>query len=291
MASDPQSGQSKGSGSQGSSAGAVKRAWVVGGALESWWSLGWALHQMGIELRPVAPDADLAQLAHEAEQQGGVVVVDLGAGEERAVATLTRCRTASATVALVAVAETTALDLAQRVRAAGANVVTAHPLDAPKVKAAIEDALGAVAPSRAPARERRKILVVDDDRDYRESVVALLEAQGYEVCCAISGAEGLQKAVAEKPDLIVLDVMMENQWIGYEVSQTLKHQSGYESVRAIPILMVSAIQEHPADRFARSDSPEMPLPDSYLTKPIDIPAFLEAVRSLLLLGSSKGPSR
>jgi CheY-like chemotaxis protein len=84
---------------------------------------------------------------------------------------------------------------------------------------------------------------------------------------------------------------MENAWIGYEVSQTLKHKTGYESVRATPILMVSAIQEHPADRFARSDSPDMPVPDSYLTKPIDIPAFLESVRALLSPTPSAGPAR
>jgi twitching motility two-component system response regulator PilH len=288
MATDPQSGQSQDKGSNASSGSNLKRAWVVGGALESWWSLGWALHQLGTELRPVAPDADLAQLSLEAERQQGVVVIDFAGGEERALATLSRCRGASASLALVAVTPTTSLDLTTRARGAGANIVVSHPLDAPKVQAAIEDALRAAAPGQTPARDRRRILVIDDDRDYRDSIVALLQSQGYDVCCAASGAEGLQKAMAEKPDLIVLDVMMENEWIGYEVSQTLKHKSGYESVRAIPILMVSSIQEHPADRFARSDSPDMASPDSYLTKPIDIPAFLESVRALLSLTPSPG---
>jgi CheY-like chemotaxis protein len=121
--------------------------------------------------------------------------------------------------------------------------------------------------------------------------MALLESEGYEVLCASSGEEGLNEAMAQKPDLMVLDIMMENLWKGYEVSQAIKHQSGYESVREIPILMVSSIQTHPADRFARSDSPEMALPDSYMVKPVNIPAFLEAVRTLLGQGAGKGPAR
>jgi CheY-like chemotaxis protein len=62
----------------------------------------------------------------------------------------------------------------------------------------------------------------------------------------------LELAVSEKPDLIVLGIMMENMWAGCEVNQALKFKSSYESVRKIAIVMVPSIQAHPAERFARS---------------------------------------
>jgi len=283
MATDSQSRQAAPGGESNGLGKATKRAWVVGGSLESWWSLGWALHQAGIELRPVAADADLAALGATAAEQGGVVVVDLAVGQERAFATIVRCRSGCAAAPIVAVAAAPSADLTRRLTEAGVSFVTNHPLDSLKFGAAIDQAMAVVKRGAAPSGTKPKILIVDDDADYRASVTMLLESQSYDVCCATSGQEGLTKAMAEKPDLIILDVMMENQWVGYEVSQTIKQQSGYEAVRAIPILMVSSIQETPEERFAHSDDPAGPCPDTYLTKPIDIPVFLEAVSALLTL--------
>jgi CheY-like chemotaxis protein len=133
----------------------------------------------------------------------------------------------------------------------------------------------------ASKRVKKKILIIDDDQDYCRSVQALLQGEGYEVCCAHTGSQGLEMAISIKPDLIVLDVMMENTWAGYEISQTLKFRSGYESVRRVPIVMVSAIEEHPSERFARSGDPTMVDPDIYLTKPIEVKGFIQTVRSLL----------
>jgi CheY-like chemotaxis protein len=88
-------------------------------------------------------------------------------------------------------------------------------------------------------------------------------------------------AVAKKPDLIILDVMMETMWAGYEVSQTLRFRSGYKSVRKVPIIMVSAFEQHPSERFAPTDDPSKVGPDVYLTKPLEVRGFVEMVRSLL----------
>jgi DNA-binding response OmpR family regulator len=126
-----------------------------------------------------------------------------------------------------------------------------------------------------------KILIVDDDQDFCASLTALLTAQGFAVSVAHNGKEGLNQAMAQPPDLIVLDIMMEHSWAGYEVNQAIKFAPGNEAMRNVPILMVSSVPIDPASRFAHATEAEMVTPDLYLTKPIDIPRFLEAVRSLV----------
>ena len=54
----------------------------------------------------------------------------------------------------------------------------------------------------------KKVLVIDDDNDFVESIMNLLEARGYAVASASNGKDGVQKAKDEKPDLVLLDVMM-----------------------------------------------------------------------------------
>jgi CheY-like chemotaxis protein len=129
--------------------------------------------------------------------------------------------------------------------------------------------------------DKKTILIIDDDKDYCRSVQVLLEDEGYEVCCAMTGTEGLEKVVSNKPDLIILDIMMEDMWAGYEVNQSIKFRNEYEGVRRVPIVMVSSIQQPPAERFLRSVDSKMITPDVYLTKPLDVRGFMETVRSLL----------
>jgi len=126
-----------------------------------------------------------------------------------------------------------------------------------------------------------KILVVDDDQDFCTSVTALLEAHGYCVVCARSGQEGLAKAASERPQLIILDIMMEHDWAGYEVNQALKFGSGYQGSSSVPILMVSSVPIDPATRFQMAGEVGMVTPDAYLTKPLDIPSFLERVKGFV----------
>jgi DNA-binding response OmpR family regulator len=127
---------------------------------------------------------------------------------------------------------------------------------------------------------KKKILIVDDDADYRTSVRAILESEGYAVIAAASGKEGLSAARVEKPDLIILDVMMEHEWAGYEINQAVKYGAD-DAVKSIPILMVSSIPTDPATLFYRATEAGMVTPDGYLTKPIDIPEFLARVRSFV----------
>lgn len=130
--------------------------------------------------------------------------------------------------------------------------------------------------------ERQKILIIDDDEDFRISIGTLLKSHNYEVLEAESGKRGLEMIKSEKPDLIVLDIMMETIDEGYLINQVIKFQKEYEEYKNLPILMVSSIQQDPLSRFPKAAGEvEMIMPDYYLTKPVDIPKFLDMVKKLL----------
>jgi CheY-like chemotaxis protein len=126
-----------------------------------------------------------------------------------------------------------------------------------------------------------KVLVIDDDQDFRVSVKSLLEGRGYQVFEAVSGHDGLRKVKECKPDVILLDVMMETSVEGYGVAYSLKNQDEYAEYRDIPVFMVSTIQESPDERFPMSAETEMIRPDRYLTKPLDIARFFELLEKAL----------
>ena len=84
--------------------------------------------------------------------------------------------------------------------------------------------------------ERRKILVVDDEKVITDLAKTYLEQYGFDVVCAYDGEEALDLVTSEKPDLILLDVILPK-IDGIEVCKRLKEQSEYQS---IPILMLTA---------------------------------------------------
>lgn len=132
----------------------------------------------------------------------------------------------------------------------------------------------------------KKVLVIDDDPDFRDSVDSLLKSEGYEVMQAGSGRQGLKRLSEDRPDLIILDVMMESIVEGYAVNQAIKFQPEYAAFAEIPIIMVSSIQETPDERFSRAGELDMVRPDRYLTKPLDIPLFLEVVAKATRRGTA-----
>jgi len=131
-----------------------------------------------------------------------------------------------------------------------------------------------------------KVLVIDDDSDFRTAVKSLLESHGYIVLEASSGHEGLQMVVEHKPDVILLDVMMESTVEGYGVTHSLKHQDEYAEYRNIPILMVSSIEETPDQLFPMSPEVDLIRPDEYLRKPLDIQQLLRLLEKTV--GATKG---
>jgi len=133
----------------------------------------------------------------------------------------------------------------------------------------------------------RVVLIVDDDADFRASTKTLLEAYGYEVSTAATGKDGLQAIRDNPPDLLVVDVMMEYDGAGYEVNQAVKFGRDFEALRHIPVVMVSSIPLDPATRFRSAGEVDMVTPNVYLTKPLEIPRFIEEIRGLLGEGQTR----
>jgi two-component system, OmpR family, alkaline phosphatase synthesis response regulator PhoP len=86
----------------------------------------------------------------------------------------------------------------------------------------------------------KKILIIDDDPDFVDSVRAVLEARDYIVDSAPDGTEGLKKAKEIIPNLIILDVMMTKNTEGFEVSREFQKDNDLKSV---PIIMITGIRE------------------------------------------------
>lgn len=124
-----------------------------------------------------------------------------------------------------------------------------------------------------------KILIIDDDPDIVEAMKVVLESKNYEVAMAKSGEAGLERARQLKPDLIILDVMMESVDKGFEVARDLKKDNNYKD---IPILMLTAIKEKIGLGFEKEAGDPDWLPvDGYCEKPLKPDELISEVENLL----------
>lgn len=125
--------------------------------------------------------------------------------------------------------------------------------------------------------EKKKILLVDDDPDFVEAVKVIVETAGYEVKVAYDGKEGLEAVEEEKPDLIVLDVMMPVM-NGHEACAQLK---GNKATAGIPIILLTAV----ADRVTTSTYTHRDMLESeaedYMPKPVEPAELLELIKNWL----------
>ena len=126
---------------------------------------------------------------------------------------------------------------------------------------------------------KAKILVTDDDKDIRDSLQAILESRDYAVVTAADKTEGLEKIKAEKPDLMILDVMMTTWQDGFEMARELKNDPEYKN---IPILMLTGVKEKTGIDFKSSAGDETWNPvDGFLEKPIQPDVLLAEIEKLL----------
>jgi len=115
----------------------------------------------------------------------------------------------------------------------------------------------------------RTILVVDDEATLRETVVDALEAEGFRVLAAADGREALTRFRADRPDLILLDLMLP-ELSGIEVCRIIRAESG------VPIVMLTA-KDSELDKVVGLELGA----DDYITKPFSIREFRSRVRALL----------
>lgn len=127
--------------------------------------------------------------------------------------------------------------------------------------------------------ENAKILIVDDDRDIRDSLKIILENSRYNAITAPGVTEAMEKIRAEKPDLIILDVMMDSWTDGFDMARDLKKNNEYQN---IPILMLTGIKNKTGIDFkATAGDPTWCPVDEFHEKPIEPDTLLKKVEELL----------
>ena len=132
---------------------------------------------------------------------------------------------------------------------------------------------------KTDGKSNSRILIIDDDVELTTTVKTVLESRGYVVGTANDRASGMEKAKAENPDLIVLDVMMEKHQDGFEMARELKKNP---QTKDTPILMLTAIKEESGVDFKSVAGDESWLPvDGFLDKPVTPKVLIAEIERLL----------
>ena len=124
---------------------------------------------------------------------------------------------------------------------------------------------------------RYRILVIEDEPQMAELLKMRLEANNYEVIVAYNGIDGWRKLRTEKPDLILLDVMLPGM-DGFQICKLIKHHTQY---RNIPVIMLTARTDKEDIKTGKEAGA-----DAYIAKPFDANILLQKIRELL--GGSYG---
>ena len=121
-----------------------------------------------------------------------------------------------------------------------------------------------------------KILVVDDDKDFIKITSMILQANNYEVVTAANGEQGLKAMRREKPDLVILDVMMSYVLDGIDVRRTMAQD---RDLKDIPVIMATSLTAAKAQGALPTD--EYVPASEWIHKPIDPDILLDHVKKSL----------
>ena len=131
-------------------------------------------------------------------------------------------------------------------------------------------------------KSRAKILVIDDDPDFREAMTVMLKSASYEVVTAGDAAEGKRRILDERPDLILLDIMMDSLFDGYSVCHAIRTSKEFAAVRDTPVIFVSAVRQIAGSRFGfKGDEQGLAGPDDYIDKPVKTADLLGRIERFL----------
>jgi two-component system alkaline phosphatase synthesis response regulator PhoP len=125
--------------------------------------------------------------------------------------------------------------------------------------------------------DKQLVLVVDDDPDLVESVSMKLESENFRVAKAYDGMEAWDKIKEERPDLIILDVMMPRK-NGYELCDELKKSEEYKD---IIVVLLTAVAEAVTTTSYTHMGGKTTLADDYIPKPIELDRLMEIVKENL----------
>lgn len=125
---------------------------------------------------------------------------------------------------------------------------------------------------------QKKILIIDDDIDLVEAMRLTLENADFEVIDAQDGQKGLDKIEKEKPDLVLLDVMMETQDEGFHIAYQIRNN---EETSDLPIIMLTAVGSETGFSFDKEKDEDFLPVNEFLEKPVNPDKLIEYVRKSL----------
>jgi DNA-binding response OmpR family regulator len=128
-----------------------------------------------------------------------------------------------------------------------------------------------------------KILVIDDDKDFQDSIKLILEQNGFDTAAAYGPEEGISEIKSQKPDLVVLDVMMPSNFEGFDVARAVREEL---KLSDLPIIMLTAVHDvkKVPYRFA-PDEEYLPV-DYFYDKPVAPDVLVGKIREILNIADS-----
>lgn len=124
-----------------------------------------------------------------------------------------------------------------------------------------------------------RIVCVDDDKDILETIEVILQGKGHEVYTANNGKDGLKLIKEKKPNLIIMDVMMDDFTEGFHAVYEIRKD---DEIKYTPIMMLTSINQHFNQKFSQKDGEYLPV-DMFVEKPLKPKEFVAMVDKLLAL--------
>ena len=120
----------------------------------------------------------------------------------------------------------------------------------------------------------KKVLMIDDDPEFVEAITNILDAKGYDVVSAGDGKDGVAKAKREKPDIILLDVMMTTKSEGFDVARELNKDA---NLKGTPVVMLTGVRKEMNLPFGfEPDADWLPV-KAFLEKPVKPEILLKTI--------------
>ena len=120
----------------------------------------------------------------------------------------------------------------------------------------------------------KKVLMIDDDPEFVEAITNILDAKGYDVVSANDGKDGVAKAKQEKPDIILLDVMMTTKSEGFDVARELSKDV---NLKGTPVIMLTGVRKEMNLPFGfEPDADWLPV-KAFLEKPVKPETLLKTI--------------
>jgi len=124
----------------------------------------------------------------------------------------------------------------------------------------------------------KRILIVDDDADFRDAIELILSGAGYEVSHAANAREAENKLSKETIDLVLLDVMMDTDTEGFHLAYRIRQD---EKLKDIPIIILTCIEERTGEEIEFSKSRDYLPVEAFLKKPVDAEELKARVAELI----------